>query len=104
MIYLIIYAALARRFQGLSKEEMPLKRQWRMLVWIPLAVAFWEASGWDWWGLALGSIPGLWSWMPGPYNTFLVWRILRKKVHTAFTEMIQGALGALPAAIYIGAG
>lgn len=98
---LILYAALMRRFQGLSAEEMPIKRQLRMLGWIPLAAAFWQLGGWEWWALAAGAIPGLWSWMPGRFNTFAVWRLFDKQVHTAYTEMIQGAAGAALAAAVI---
>jgi hypothetical protein len=94
----------------LSWEELPLKRNpYRMpLIWVPLALGFMAVGvqlGWSWWAaLLVGLIPGAWSWLPGPYNTFAVWRALGKRVHTAFTEMIQGALGALVSCVILGAG
>lgn len=94
---LTIYGALARRFQGLSDKEMPLKRSWRMLVWVPLAFGLMELGiewGWSWWaGLLLGSLPGFWQWLPGDWNTFAVKKLVN--IHTAYTEMIAGAFGVL---------
>jgi len=109
LLLFCLACALARRMQGLSKEEWPLLRQYRMLVlWVPLALIFMgvgTSQGLEWyWSLALGAIPGLWSWLPGKYNTFLIWRLLRKRVHTAYTEMIQGGLGAAIPALILGVG
>jgi len=90
--------ALARRYQGAAKETVPLKRMpWRMvLFWVPatgLGVALAWFAGVPWWVWPATAIPGLWSWMPGAYNSFAVWGLMGRKTTYKFAEALQGAIG-----------
>lgn len=101
-VFLILWCAacgFARRWQGVAKETWPIKRTYRMAVlWLPLAAVFaalawWQGSpAWTW---PLGLLPGAWSWMPGKYNSFLVWNLTGRKINTVWAEGIQGGLGGL---------
>ena len=93
----------ARRWQGVSKETWDLKRTFRMMaLWPAVAVGFMVAGTLghlEWWvGLAYGTLPGLWSWMPGKYNSHFFHQVIfRERVPYIWAEGVQGGVGGLVA-------
>lgn len=96
-----------RRYQGSADTTWSWKRMpWRMSLWVPLgltiaAVGFF-LMGVPWFiALAAGALPGLWAWMPGAYNSFLVWGALGRRTTYKFAEGLQGGLGGIIASVIL---